>query len=68
MRKKDVIDMFVTKEALSSVSLSHDPEIQTMVLGSCNNSKLYNIKVNVTNKRTNEIIWQGPIAQVCNYF
>ena len=59
-------ELFMFKEAMASVALSKDPEMQTMCEGLLTNSKLYDIGVKIENKHTGELIWQGPVAQVCN--
>ena len=69
MNKQKIINMFTTKEAFSSVAIDNQPDsLKTMQLGLLSNFKLYHINVKIKNKHTDQIVWQGPIAHVANYF
>lgn len=69
MDQLNLTNMFVTKEAFSSVAIDSQPDSQvTMQMGFLSNPKLYDINVKITNKKTDQIVWQGSVAQVSNHF
>ena len=60
------VNGFVLKEAMASVALSKDDAAQTMCEGLNSNQKLHDVGVKVTDRNTNEVIWRGSLAKVCN--
>ena len=59
-----MIKMFVQKEAEASVALDNDDNMQTVCEGLTNNPKLYRIIITIKNRKTDEIIWKGPLAHI----
>ena len=68
MNKKDIIGMFVRKEAVSSVELDKYGDLETISEGSTKNKKLFKIKVKIICKRTGKVIWKGSMAHASRAF
>ena len=59
-----MVNLFLLKEARSSVALDKDDHVRTMKEGLTNNPKLYGIIITIKNKVTDEIVWKGPLAHI----
>ena len=60
--RKSIIRVLEHKEAVASVALDNDPDMETMVAGTSSNQKLFHIGIEIVNKHTDEIIWNGSMA------
>ena len=58
-----MINLFMWKEAQSSVALDHDPDMQTKSIGLLTDPDLFNIGVKIMDKYTKEVIWRGTVAE-----
>ena len=68
MNKKDIVEMFIRKEAISSIKLDQYGDLETVSSGLTNNKKLFRIKVKIICKRTGKVVWKGSIAHASRAF
>lgn len=59
-----MVNLFVWKEAMASVGIDNDPDMQTMAEGLTNNPKLYRIIITIKDQKTDKIVWKGPLAHI----
>ena len=68
MNKKDIVEMFIRKEAISSIRLDKCEDLETVSSGLTNNKKLFKIKVKIICKRTGKVVWEGSMAHASRAF
>ena len=66
--KLKLIDILTYKEAVASVALDNDPDMETICGGLINNPKLFKISVKIVCSHTNKVVWKGSMAHAFRAF
>ena len=59
-----MVNLFMLKEAMASVAIDNDSHMETRSEGFLSNPKLYRIIITIKNKKTDEVVWKGPLAHI----